>query len=845
MVKKGKVSQIVVSIAALLIIIAGAAYLMTSEGPIVGQAGKTLTGSSSRCIDYDKGALPFSGSYVVMNDPRTGKSFHADSCESSTLLVEAACDRKGSLQTKKIDCSKQKGSQCLMTVDGYAYCGNPQKVPSTQKVQTVSTIVSELDRAFRETEQKFGPIRTLEKLDQTKRYPVDFGKEKLFQHYLTYFLAGEYEKANAVHIRIAEGLLGMNQDTVRKVDWALAAYYTKLLSDPALNSQRRAGIRGTIAPAINVVELLQYTGVSNIRRVMDRYDGGKATLNTLTGSPVAGGLGSPFISASSAWPEQIGIQCLNYGKGTLDRYVKRKALGVKGSSTRIDNSRFTNEIEGMVTYLTDERLQGLQDCTCQEVLENDFVCLNQLLCGGGQEATPEQPAGGTAPPSQLPSQLFGTSQGMQFDSLTPDAEIPTVEEMMQQICDFSKKGGVSPWNRAGACATTLAAAAPEQSTQIASCVKNYNDQKQIQVALNQQYGIPDYGCTQTEESDERGCEGEECGTADAQLEETADNWEQERDERAEHIYNSCKGAGCTMDDVYEAIDSGINDLRAIDSEDILVGEGYDAGLGTTIVEDTENFIVFRKDVLENGGGNGYVTGQYYSLSEIADHESWHIVLDNLGIPTTGSDEGDAPTSSGGTQHNIIDRWNARRGGGSSRDIDDSGGSSCTAADQLVNDLYECTTPGTNLAEQQPPPGSDPVGPYVQPDPNDPGMLGALAAAQPILSCAASQGTRDFIFEITGARPVPPTSSRPGPDCNFDPTDCCRVNPITGSCIWIYEESGRDPRPRPGCEADQTPVDPEQCSQSQCPEGQVPVVVDGRITCADEPQVGCPVPPCGE
>lgn len=716
-----------------------------------------------------------------------------------------------------------------------------------QKLNINEKLVAELDRTF--TTRNFGSIKTMKKFDKKSGYPVDFVREKLFQKQLTFFLVGDYANANAVHLRILKGLMGMSKNTVRKVDFALAHFYYNIFNNPQLNQPeiQRAAIRGTLLPALSVMDQLRWTRVSLTGRMMNRnYKDASRKQSKASGKfvnipQVSIPTFNPFKSATRNWPIEAALPVINVETGTVDFIATRSALQVEGTDIRIPRSRFQNQVEGAVNYFIDESLQGRGDCSLLEASKNDFSCPNKFLCT--QTDQPER-AGETA--SQLTDQANQITQGLSLDPLTPNNEIPSLETMLINTCDVSSSiedaGGMSPFNRKGVCGRS----GQSQAKLLAECIKETNERQKLRLAVQREYGIVDFGCTETE-SDEnennddteadkygnenlRDCEGAECEDAGEAGDRVAERWEDERQERGEALKEACSPA-CSDADVQGAIDTTINELR--DSANFGVMENAIPTTASTgpnpsggLADLGEGgFVIFVSDYLLGGGTITRETGESFNIDGTVDHESWHIALEVLGVP---SDNDETDEDVAGRDHDTISKWSGRTGSGIHNTGPDfiAPGNSCSNADAQLSEYYQCKSMSGPSEDGKVEP--DPLAPYIQPDPNE----NPATPAIPTLPCLAG---------VIKPESQPIRITKAGPDCNFGDAECCQTD-TSGRCVY---GGAQIQQARPGCGTRETPQSPEQCSQPLCPEGEVPVPTNRGIQCTDEPPALCASPPCNE
>lgn len=808
--------------------------------------------------DSDFSANPSRGGYVLINQLGE-KSFtaEADTCDGNILLEKTVVSGKTGLEigTKRVDCiSLLKNGVCAYDSELRAYCRNPNFFTTDRgnmKVNVTAQLIQELDRALAEAEKLFRSIATEPGLDGVDGYPVNFVQEKLFQRYLVAFLNGDYGAATLLHTRIMTGIAGSTQDTVRKIDWALAHYYNTLLTNPTFADAQRAGIRGTLAPAISIVEQLQWTGISVIRRQMDRNDIYNTTpVKFITGATPAGSsfydpslaVDNPFLMATTDWPVEIGLQVFNYETATLDRVLPRRELlfaNGSGSEVIIPASRYTNSMQGIITYLIDERLQGLNDCAFEEVAGLDFFCFNDLIqvdaCLAEEGGTP-------------------TNEGSFVDPLTPASEKPSFEDIADQtggtshLCNSGGGGGYGPNLRAGMCRTGLDSSVAATM----ECLSNSRRNRfprigdwQDQIRQNLQCPPID-----PDSEDTRPCEESECDSLNRAAEAAEEQWRNERDRREEDLYDTVCSSdglnmGCTRQEAGNAVDTAINELDGGADLTVLETTAEPAGMAAhTNFHDTGYEIAVAESAVLAAPGE--------LLQQFMSHEAWHIALDSLGIANADID-GDGIED---THDAII---NELTGGSMPSPDGGSFGGGCTSPLDAFDGVTTCPILGTT-----PESGGGATAPIVNP-------LCSAATPAPEGGGVCSDESADCLGFLEGNRvaednrqlrawnnlgPDCPADGPYcglvsgggiamemlvniiglGPDCNFVDAPCNIGANSEGSAAYGADLSGISLMST-GCDDDERPMDSEDgglCSADDECEADRTIDIDlfGRVVCTE-------------
>lgn len=848
------------------------------------------------------------------------------SCTNEVSCADAAgfwcADRLGKLScssTPCVQCSASEPWNCYSSLGcqeiGKEWCSFTDKFSvCTESAQCIQMkeefklrqrefltrqIINELERSFAETEQLLGPLTTMERFQVQEGYPVDFVKEKLFQQYAFHFLHGEYAQATAVHLRIMKGLLGSSRLTVRKIDYALANYYERVLNRQYQYNKdelllARPAIRATLGPALSVVEQLQYTGISLIRRTVDR----DREWCAVPPCPIEE---NPFIQAAQHWPAEIGLLVYNYETGNLERLWKRQASMVEGTAIHIVPSRHANAVEGYLTYLIDERVQGANDCRAAELAKHDFTCPNDQICSSTSLVEPAittsegtlQTAGTDSSPESTTSKSISSWNGLFFDPTTPAEQLPLMEAISTNICDQEElrnlASNIAPFAKTGVCTPAgrgdsfglVSSGAVQTSTitESSACVNELRQQERLQINLADQWGIRDLGCPlrddtepgtedKQEDNDDdksfickipiisivcgvpprdpppdgeitRECQDEEeCRQLQQARQQGAENWERQQDERTTCISDEY----CQLHSELCDTERGRSYVRDLVSS-TATATVQSAARGNQPTGPQLNFHILTDDGRETVrrrflgrepfpqapaglqvslGDRHHViaVAEGYTNSNVVEHELAHVILDEVGFPDS-------------THHDVIERCTIPRYADENGDYpleNDYIEQGCSSSSRFIRDTFACI-PGASETDALE--NFDPLAPYIYPDPTgEPTMPAEL---QPVLECAAEMVVSSMVSGDETSS-MPPTGSRPGPDCNFLDVDC-----------ELIQTGGDFQSSPPGCGPDETPTDPEQCQQPVCDQdvGEFPVIDDrGRIQCVT-PEISCLQPPCEE
>lgn len=267
--------------------------------------------------------------------------------------------------------------------------------PATFPIGVDETCLSELDRIMAEICQKYD-MAPLPQFASLPTGTINLCGERLLQNYVTAFQAGDFPEAVRVLERIMEYLRVVSKNTVRAVEFALAAQMKAVLSRPDLADEKSSCMKAIINPAIMVADRLLYTRISLVQRLV--HWNAAAT-----------------FEAASGYPIGVGLFCYDERSGNLVELGPR-------FRTNTGFPVIETAVSGMLQALADPRRLGLGLCSCVELGLNNFICEARIPCASGGEPTGGV-AGGLIPgdfPSSLPDDFTPIPLGDEA-SVPPDS----------------------------------------------------------------------------------------------------------------------------------------------------------------------------------------------------------------------------------------------------------------------------------------------------------------------------------------------------------------------------------------------------------------------------------------